>query len=77
MTRLCINRIYVHDKCHAVTLVSWIETFIFIRGVIGKVANSKRQQQLKEIVIALPALHHGDQQSCLQENSAMQYTRET
>ena len=28
------NRIYTRDGCHAKILVSWIETFIFKRGVI-------------------------------------------
>ena len=29
-----VNGIYARDECHAMNLVSWIETFIFIRGVI-------------------------------------------
>ena len=31
---LYANRIYAHDERHAMNLVSWIETFIFKRGVI-------------------------------------------
>ena len=31
---LYANKIYAYDECHAMILVSWIETFIFIRGVI-------------------------------------------
>ena len=31
---LYANGIYTRDKRHAMILVSWIETFIFIRGVI-------------------------------------------
>ena len=34
MMHLFANRIYARDECHAMNLVSWIETFIFIRGVI-------------------------------------------
>ena len=33
-TRLYANGIYACDKRHALILVSWIETFIFITGVI-------------------------------------------
>ena len=28
------NEIYARDKRHVMILVSWIETFIFVRGVI-------------------------------------------
>ena len=31
---LYANGIYARDKRHVMNLVSWIETFIFIRGVI-------------------------------------------
>ena len=31
---LYANGIHVRDERHAMNLVSWIETFIFIRGVI-------------------------------------------
>ena len=34
MTNLYANKIYACDERHAMILVSWIETFIFIRGVI-------------------------------------------
>ena len=34
VTHLYANRIYARDEHHAMNLVSWIETFIFIRGVI-------------------------------------------
>ena len=34
VTHLCANEIYVRDERHAMILVSWIETFIFVRGVI-------------------------------------------
>ena len=34
VTHLYANGIYAHDECHAMNLVSWIETFIFIRGVV-------------------------------------------
>ena len=35
--RLYANRIYERDERHAIILVSWIETFIFMRGVIIQV----------------------------------------
>ena len=44
---------------------------------IADVANSKRHQQLNEILFFLPALHPGNQQSCLQKISVMQYAHET
>ena len=34
VTHLYANKIYVRDERHAMILVSWIETFIFMRGVI-------------------------------------------
>ena len=34
VTHLYANEIYACDKRHAMNLVSWIETFIFIRVVI-------------------------------------------
>ena len=34
MTHLFTNRICTCDERHVMILVSWIETFIFIRGVI-------------------------------------------
>ena len=34
LTHLYANKINVHDKCHVVIFVPWIETFIFIRDVI-------------------------------------------
>ena len=34
VTHLYANGIYACDELHAMNLVSWIETFIFIRGVI-------------------------------------------
>ena len=34
VTHLYANEIYVPDERHAMILVSWIEIFIFIRGVI-------------------------------------------
>ena len=34
MMHLYANEIYACDECQAINLVSWIETFIFIRGVI-------------------------------------------
>ena len=34
MTYLYANGIYARDELHAMNLVSWIETFIFIKGVI-------------------------------------------
>ena len=32
--QLYANEIYEHNKRHAIILVSWIDTFIFIRGEI-------------------------------------------
>ena len=34
VTHLYANGIHARDEFHAMNLVSWIETFIFIRGVI-------------------------------------------
>ena len=34
MMHLYANGIYTRDERHTMNLVSWIETFIFIRGVI-------------------------------------------
>ena len=34
VTHLYANGIYAYAKCHALILVSWIETFIFMKGVI-------------------------------------------
>ena len=34
VTHLYANEIYARDKCHAMILDSWIEAFIFTRGVI-------------------------------------------
>ena len=31
---LYANGIYARDECHSMIVVSWIETFIFMRGVI-------------------------------------------
>ena len=45
---------------------------------IRDVANSKQRHGLNEILIFfLPALHLGNQQSCLQQNSVMQYIHKT
>ena len=34
VTHLYANEIYARDECHAMILVSWIETFIFMSDVI-------------------------------------------
>ena len=34
VTRMYANGIYTRDERHAMILISWIETFSFIRGVI-------------------------------------------
>ena len=36
-----INRIYACEEHHAMNLISWIETFIFIRGVIIQMKSIK------------------------------------
>ena len=34
VTHLYADRIYARDECHVMVFFSWIETIIFIRGVI-------------------------------------------
>ena len=41
MTHLYANEIYGRDECHPMILVSWIETFIFMRGVIIQMKSMK------------------------------------
>ena len=41
VTHLYANEFYARDERHAMILVSWIETFIFIRGVIIQMKSMK------------------------------------
>ena len=41
VTRLYANEVYAYDERHAMILVSWIETFTFIRGVIIQIKSVK------------------------------------
>ena len=72
-------------KFSVISMSSLEDACILISGIahefhiswIADVAVVKGHQRLSEILIFSPKLHPGNQHSCLQENSVMQYTCET